>query len=158
MTAGEESLDDLEVRVSGQCRRCGTHRLCSGEHLGVEERRLVGGGKARKLRRTRESIDSGVVNYRNVLNILSELRYVCHMPLLLGGPWSRKPAQGVAERLVVCEDKELPDFQHQAKVADGRVDSQQLPVERAVAGLSFFEKKERGAQDERQKCCRMAPT
>ena len=63
-----------------------------------------------------------------------------------------------AERIVVCENEELPAFQHQVKVADGGVDSQQLPVERAVAGLSFFEKKERGAQDERQKCCRMAPT
>ena len=32
------------------------------------------------------------------------------------------------ERLVVCEDEELSAFQHQAKVAKWRVDSQQLPV------------------------------
>ena len=58
------------------------------------------------------------------------------MPLLSGRLGSRKWAQGVAVRLVVCEDEELPAFQHQVKVANGRVDSQQLPVERAVAGLS----------------------
>ena len=40
------------------------------------------------------------------------------MPLLSGGPWSRKAAQGVAERLVVCEDQEMPAFQHQAKVVE----------------------------------------
>ena len=46
MTAGEESLDDLEVGVSGQCRRCGTCRLCGGEHFGVKERPHIGRGEA----------------------------------------------------------------------------------------------------------------
>ena len=50
MAAGEESPDDLEARIS--CRRCRTRQLHGGERLGVEERRHVGGGKARKLRRT----------------------------------------------------------------------------------------------------------
>ena len=59
------------------------------------------------------------------------------MPLLLGGPRSRKLAQGVAERLVVCDDEKLVAFQHQAKVAYGGVDSQQLPVEHAVATASL---------------------
>ena len=64
MAAGEESLDDLEARVSGQCHRCRTRRLCG------EERR---GGKAGKLRRTRERVGGGVVNSRDMSNILSEL-------------------------------------------------------------------------------------
>ena len=115
-TAGEESLDDLFARVSGQCRRCGTRRLCGGECLDGEVRRHVGRGETRKLRRTRES-GGGVVNSRNVSNILSELRDVRRMLLLSGGPRSRKPAQGVAESLVVFEDEKLAAFQHQAKVA-----------------------------------------
>ena len=41
MTAGEESLDDLEAGVIGQCRRSGTCRLSGGEYLGIEERRHV---------------------------------------------------------------------------------------------------------------------
>ena len=56
------------------------------------------------------------------------------MPLLSGGPGSRKPAQGMAERLVVCEDEELSAFQHQAKVVNGGVDCQQLHVERRCNG------------------------
>ena len=83
------------------------------------------GGKAQKLRRTRESVSSGVVNSSNLSNILSELRNVCQMPLLSGRLGSRKPVQGVAERFVVHEEEELSAFHHQAKVADGGVDSQQ---------------------------------
>ena len=45
-TAGEESLDNLEARVSGQCRHCGTCRLYGGERLGVEEKQHVGRGEA----------------------------------------------------------------------------------------------------------------
>ena len=46
----------------------------------------------------------------SVENILSELRDERQMSLLSGRPWSRKPAQGVAERLVVCEDEKLVAF------------------------------------------------
>ena len=84
----------------------------------MEESRHAGGSKAGQLRRTRESVGSGVVYSRHVLNILSELRDVRQMPLLLGGPGSRNPAQCVAERLVVCEDEKLAAFKHQAKVAE----------------------------------------
>ena len=122
-TAGEESLDDLEARVTGQCHRCGTCCLCGGERLGVEERQHAGGGEAGKLRRRRESVGGGIVDSRHVSNILSEPRDVRQMSLLSGGPGSRKPALGVAERLVVRKDEKLTAFQHQAKVADGRVDS-----------------------------------
>ena len=71
MTDGEGYLDDLETGVSGQCHRCGTCRLRGGECLGVEERRHVGWGEARKLRRKRERVSGGVVNSRDVSNILS---------------------------------------------------------------------------------------
>ena len=53
-TAGEESLDDLFARVSGQCRRC-------GKCLSVEERRHVGRGEARKLR-SMSGISSGNIS------------------------------------------------------------------------------------------------
>ena len=65
-----------------------------------------------------ERVSGGIVNSRNVLNIFSELRDVRQMPLLSGRPQSRKLAQGVAERLVVCEDEKLAAFKHQAKVAE----------------------------------------
>ena len=55
MTAGEESLDDLEAGVSGQSRCCGKCRLRGEECLGVEERQHIGKGEARKLRRTRRA-------------------------------------------------------------------------------------------------------
>ena len=44
---------------------------------------------------------------------------------------TREQKPGVAERLVVRKDEKLVAFKHQAKV-----DSQQIPVEGAVAGLS----------------------
>ena len=66
MTAGEESLDDLEAGVSGQSRCCGTCRLRGGECLGVEERQHIGKGEARKLRRTRETVCGSIVNSRNM--------------------------------------------------------------------------------------------
>ena len=70
MTAGEESLDDVEAGVSGQCGRCGTcGRECLGDN--VEERQHVGRGKAQKLRRTKESVSGGIVNSRDMSNILS---------------------------------------------------------------------------------------
>ena len=113
-SACEVSLDDLEVGLTGQCHRCGTRRLCGGEHLVVEERPHAGRGKAGKLRRMRESDGGGVVDSRHMSNNLSELRDVTQMPQL-GGPRSRKPVQGVAEKLVVCKDEKLGAFQHQAK-------------------------------------------
>ena len=93
-------------------------RLCGGERLGVKERRHAGRGEAGKPRRTRECVGGSVVDSRHMSNILSELRDVRQMPLLSGGPGSRKPAKGVAERLVVCEDEKLAAFKHQAKVAE----------------------------------------
>lgn len=60
----------------------------------------------------RKGISSGVVLARDMPNVLGELRNVHQMLLLLGRPGSRKPAQGVAERLVDIENKELPALQH----------------------------------------------
>ena len=57
------------------------------------------------------------------------------MPLLTSRPGSQEPAQGIAERLVVGEDEELPNLQHEAEVADRGIDRQQLPVEGPVASV-----------------------
>ena len=57
------------------------------------------------------------------------------MLLLPGRPGSRKHAQGVAERLVIGEEDELPILQHEVEVVDGGVDGEQLPVEGAVMSL-----------------------
>ena len=49
------------------------------------------------------------------------------MLLLASRPGSQEPAQGMAERLVVSEDEELPTLQLEAEMADS---SKQFPVKR----------------------------
>ena len=48
---------------------------------------------------------------------------------------------------MVCKDEELASFQHEAKVVDGGVDSQQLPVK---AALQFLPLQFPWAVDQRQ--------
>ena len=73
--------------------------------------------------RTRQGISSDIMLARDVPDVLGELGNVCQME---GRPGSREPAQGMAERLVVDEDEELPTLQHEAEVANRGVDGQQL--------------------------------
>ena len=89
LTAGEESPDNLETRVTGQGCCHGIHLLSGRERFGVEERRHVGRGEAGQLGRTRERVGGGIADSRHMPNILSEFRNIRQMPLLLGGPGSR---------------------------------------------------------------------
>ena len=66
-------------------------------------------------------------SHEGCADIMHELRKVGQVPLLTSRPGSREPAQGMAERLVVSEDEELPTLQLEAEMVDR---SKQFPVKR----------------------------
>ena len=57
------------------------------------------------------------------------------MALLSLGDWIGLLGDGVHERHVICEDVEVDAFEEMAKMADGSMHSEELPVEGAVVLL-----------------------
>ena len=114
----------MDPQITCQSHHGGAGRLRSRKLSSVKKHQRIHCHQARQLRRTRESISGPIPLAREVMYILPKIGDIGQVMLLVGGPRSQQYVQGVAERLVVHEDRELPPLEHEAKVENGGVDCQ----------------------------------
>jgi hypothetical protein len=68
-------------------------------------------------------------------DVRRELRDVCQLTLLTGGPGLGDLSHAVCEGLVISEHHKVPSLEGKPKTADGKVDSQKFLVEGTVSGF-----------------------